>query len=279
VSGIVSKPAVGVPNWIRKPRLLIDRKRCKLRLSTQLRVHTVKTDEAPLWHIFIVDGGSQRRYRASRCEEGITEKFCADLMSGQDALAHWSNAYPQNASKSVASPASGKADSFTPPCEWRTAIHEAGHAVAAIQLGTDGQDFGDVSIVSNGTLSGFFQMSPCGGDTEEVSRHLIVSCSGYGALRALGFDEEFACVGCGDDFEQSNTLIGRHSLAPLEYWKALAVNLFSWNENREAVRLVARELVKAKRLNGEHAQILVEYAVGEISKSDLDKWQFLTSGR
>jgi hypothetical protein len=159
--------------------------------------------------------------------------------------------------------------------EQRTALHEAGHAVSAIQLGIDGQDFGVVTIVPEGLKNGSFSMREMCCTDLEIQRDIVVNCAGYGALRALGYPESIACIGCGDDFGKAEKLIEGWLLSPLDHWKDQATQLLSIPENALAVSRVSAELLKHKTLGPEYITILVMASTGIVSQLELDQFKMI----
>jgi hypothetical protein len=155
----------------------------------------------------------------------------------------------------------------------RTALHEAGHVVAAIQLGVDGQDYGRVTIVPKDQTNGSFSMCEISESISEIKRDIVINCAGYGALRALGYPEDFACRGCGDDFVKSANLIDQYSLLPLSHWKDQATQLLSLPDNVLAVRAIADNLLKYKILGPVYATVVFEFAIGMISSVEFDQFK------
>ncbi|MCX7209744.1 MAG: hypothetical protein NTZ99_05070, partial [Burkholderiales bacterium] len=107
----------------------------------------------------------------------------------------------------------------------------------------------------------------------EVQRDIVINCSGYGALHALGYSQDFACTGCEDDFDKSVILIENWKLPALNHWKNLATDFLSYAENSRAVRSVADSLIKHKELGPEYTQILVRIAIGLDTKDFLEEWK------
>jgi hypothetical protein len=155
----------------------------------------------------------------------------------------------------------------------RTALHEAGHAVAAIQLGVDGQDYGFVTVIPQGNINGSFSISEISDSISDIHRDIIINCAGYGALRALGYSESFASIGCGDDFAKSKILIKKYSLLPLNHWKDQAISLLSLPKNTRAVKAVADNLLQHKTLGPIYTQITVKAATGLLSSIEFQQYK------
>lgn len=155
----------------------------------------------------------------------------------------------------------------------RIALHEAGHAVAAIKLGIDGQDLGVVTIVPKDHMNGSFSMREMSCTYLEIRHDIIINCAGYGALRASGYPESIACIGCGDDFGKAEKLIKGWSLSPLDHWKDQATQLLSIPENALAVSRVSAELLKHKTLGPEYINVLVMAATGLLSKIEVEQFK------
>lgn len=85
--------------------------------------------------------------------------------------------------------------------EQKTAIHEAGHAVAHVRLGIL-QDI--LTIVPDGYFAG--AVSSEGIETVEdadmAEKMVLAYCASFSALIAYGYPTELALVGCNDDFEK-----------------------------------------------------------------------------
>ena len=155
----------------------------------------------------------------------------------------------------------------------RTALHEAGHAVAAIQLGVDLQDYGFVTIIPQGNMNGSFNIREISDSISDIHRDIIINCAGYGALRALGYSKSFASIGCGDDFAKSKILIKKYSLLPLNHWKEQAISLLSLPKNTRAVKAVANNLLQHKTLGPIYTQIVVEAATGPLSSIEFQQYK------
>lgn len=93
-----------------------------------------------LWHVFVEDNDGQEKYRGSRCDEQQADVFCLELKSGVIDEQDWRNAYWKRSIEVHLPVYSSKRISADLANEQRTAIHEAGHAVAAIQLGVSGRN-------------------------------------------------------------------------------------------------------------------------------------------
>jgi len=159
----------------------------------------------------------------------------------------------------------------------KTAIHEAGHAVALRRLWPGGRYAGELSIVSDGVLAGFHQqeelMIPVADNSPEADEALhneaIVCCAGYAACIAHGYSEDEAAAGCDSDFEKVDT-------KQLDAMKREAVELMRKPENLQAVERVADELLKRERIDGQTVDVLLEVAFGESSEADYRQYLQMT---
>jgi hypothetical protein len=229
--------------------------------------------EYTLWHIFVINNHGREMYRGSRCSDGDADEFCAELRNGAIDSQHWQNAHSIRATKFQPGNLPVPTSVDMPTDREHTALHEAGHAVAAVQLGLDGQDYGSVTIIPSETMNGSFSMSALGSTVCEAQRDIVISCAGYGALRALGYPEHFASTGCGEDFSVAETLIRRWSLPPIDYWKDLTTQLFVLHENAQAVKDVAKNLIKYKTNGPEFIHITVGVAIGLLSQLEVEKFK------
>ena len=225
-----------------------------------------------MWHIFVVSDDGSKLYRGSRCSESEANAFCIELMTGLIDTQDWKDAsYRLGTSlPSLANPGSYIGELTD---EQRTALHEAGHAVTAIQLGTDLSDYGQTTIVPKEYMSGSFRMRESCDTLSEVERDLIINCAGYGALRSLGYPEEFSSTGCGDDFGKAQDLIDNWELQSLDHWKMEATQLLSLPANATAVQSVAEALLKHKTLGPDYTTILVLTSSGIMSQLDCEQFE------
>ena len=169
--------------------------------------------------------------------------------------------------------------------EEHVAIHEAGHFVAHQRLLGDSGFYQDhVSIISDGESAGRFVAEPIefpvvvDEDTVELARQdelfrrdAIIFLAGYAALKALGASEDAAILGCESDFEGAKALSsGDEQVFTL--LKDETINLMSDSKNLAAVKLVAAELVKHKKISCSTLEILLEVIDGE---SDMDDYNLV----
>ena len=222
-----------------------------------------------MWHIFVVSHDGSEAYRGSRCSEAEAEAFCIDLMEGLIDIPNWKDASYRLGTgvPSLANPGPYSGDLADGQ---RIAFHEAGHAVAAIQLGVDLSDYGQTTIVPKGYTNGSFRMRESYDTSSEAERDLIINCAGYGALRSLGHPEELASTGCGDNFSKARALIRGWALQSLDHWKMEATQLLSLPPNTKAVKRVAEELLKHKTLGPEYSTVLVLTSTGIMSQLDCE---------
>jgi hypothetical protein len=233
---------------------------------------TEEMREYSLWHIFVLDHYGQEKYRGSRCDNEQAKDFCQDLRSGLIDRQDWRDAYYRHLTE-VDIPLVHSLNEALLTDEQRTAIHEAGHAVAAIQLGINGQDYGSVTITPKDNMSGNFSMREMRSTPSELQSDLIINCSGYGALRVTGHNKNLSCTGCGDDFSKAEKLIAEFSLPSLHHWKCLATNLLSLPENTRAVKAVAECLLQHKKLGPIYTEITVMAAMGLMSVAEVEQFK------
>ncbi len=157
---------------------------------------------------------------------------------------------------------------MTDPELYRTAIHEAGHAVAFIRLFPD-RDGSHVTIdPHDGSLGAFYaedvaftEMSVSEADAErQFLNHAVYCCAGYAAVLAAGEPDELALRGCGQDFEQA----GRF----LDEGKRIAVALMAQPKNVTTVKFLADELMRWKTIPWEHAEVAVGVGDGECTMEE-----------
>ena len=151
----------------------------------------------------------------------------------------------------------------------KTATHEAGHAVAFARLFPD-LVCGGVSIEPDHeemTLGRHFgEEMAMFADTpdEQADAHFqnwaVYCCAGYAAVLVTGYTETQAAGGCESDFEGA----GRF----LEIGKQKAVELVQRPENIRAVKHVAEELLRRKRIDADHLPMLIGFADGEMTAEE-----------
>jgi hypothetical protein len=150
----------------------------------------------------------------------------------------------------------------------RTAIHEAGHAVAHTRL-----DIlqGRCTIVPSDTAAG--SVTAEGAEhvwsPEDARKQVIAYCAGYAALAATGVDESTARLGADSDFDRAIHLIEFWGLeGNLETWCQKAKELMGQPENLAAVQRVADELVRVRTVEFEDIDILVDITDGLATEDD-----------
>ncbi len=154
----------------------------------------------------------------------------------------------------------------------RTAVHEAGHAVACHRLFPD-RDTGELSITPKDENLGahraqkmYVEIDTSDAEAEALfMADAIYSCAGYGALKALGYPEKKASLGCGLDFEEAG-----HRLADA---KIKAVALMRRPENMKAIVFLANELLKIETMQPDHVAVAIDTADG--ANTMLEYQQFL----
>jgi len=166
--------------------------------------------------------------------------------------------------------------------EEHIAIHEAGHAVAHMRLFPVGRYLGVASIVPGEGYSGRFASEPLEFplDVDEdileqaVHKEAVCFCAGYAALIAAGYDEDTAAAGCGDDFSKAEECF-RQDLRAV---KTEAVKLMARPENVKAVRLIADELLKRKRIFGDLLYALLDLSDGESTEVEFKRYELSREG-
>lgn len=229
--------------------------------------------EYSLWHLFALNYANQAHYCGSRFNEEQAKRFYDELKYEIIDSEFWKDIYYCLAEENYGQYLPHKFEIETLKTEQRTALHEAGHAVAAIQLGLDLQDIGSVTVVPKAQMNGSFSINEMQSNIFEVHRDIVINCSGYGALRALGFPEDYACTGCDDDFDKSEILIANWKLTSLNYWKNLATKFLSIPKNASALQVVADSLIKYKILGPEYTQILIRAELGLYTHDFLEDFK------
>ncbi len=155
--------------------------------------------------------------------------------------------------------------------ETSTAIHEAGNAVAFVRLFPD-LVCDSVSIEpEEDTLGRHFgeEMSlPFDSPDERAESYFnnvaVHCCAGYAATLVAGYSEAQAIKGCENDFEEAG-----HRL---EAGKREAVKLMQCPENRLAVERVVEELLRRRRLDGDHIEVLIDVADGKTTEEEYQQF-------
>jgi len=165
----------------------------------------------------------------------------------------------------------------------KTAIHEAGHAVACYRLFGDDRYGGRLTIVPRGDLLGSHRAEELVFDgTEEVTaeerqafeNEAIYSCAGYAAMLAAGYAEEEALAGCEADFEKAERVCN----VRLYVSKEKAMALMMQPQNIAAVARVAGELLSSSTLESEEIEILIDVADGEATEQDYQQYLVMKRG-
>jgi hypothetical protein len=142
-----------------------------------------------------------------------------------------------------------------------TAIHEAGHAVAAVRLDIE---YGRATIVPD-VEAGNLGLVSCDENYfvlehqddmgcvstvshELVENQLILCLAGYAARIAAGHSEEDSMDGTGKDISDAVELLAKVPSLPLDHWKEKVVALMQRPENVNAVQRVACQLLKDRCL-------------------------------
>ncbi len=153
--------------------------------------------------------------------------------------------------------------------ERKTAIHEAGHAVASVRLFPDRLVL-EVSIEPEpdkgllGKHAADELTVLCSTPDEQAAASFeaeaIYSCAGYAAVLAAGYPEAEAIAGCESDFAEAGDL--------LDIGKSKAVELMQRPENQQAVKHVADELSRHRCLDGDHVAVLINVADGDMTEKE-----------
>ncbi len=160
-----------------------------------------------------------------------------------------------------------------------TAIHEAGHAVASVRLFPDKLVLG-VSIEPEpdkgrlGTHAAEELTVLCSTPDEQAAASFeaeaTYSCAGYAAVLAAGYPEAEAIAGCESDFAEAGDL--------LDIGKSKGVEQMQRPKNLRAVKHVAEELSRLRYLDGEHVEVLIDLADGEMTEEEYQTY-LKVSGR
>ncbi|MEW8073317.1 MAG: hypothetical protein AB2826_23130 [Candidatus Thiodiazotropha sp.] len=155
-----------------------------------------------------------------------------------------------------------------------TAIHEAGHATAHARLGIDQGMTTIVPNYENETLGAVQAEGAAHAYTkEEAENHVIAYCAGYAALIVNGCSGKEALLGTDGDFENAEDLIKLWQLDPLEAWKQKTVNFLSEESNKRVTERISAELLKAKTLDLDDIEFLVDIADGEATEDDYEEFK------
>lgn len=155
----------------------------------------------------------------------------------------------------------------------KTAIHEAGHAVAHVRLALEhaGAHIIPDGVRLLGAAIGEGQEHVY--DKSKAERVVVAFCAGYAALVAAGYVDEMARTGADDDFDQACQLIEFWGLTgDIAAWQAQAVQLMRQPENMAAVDLVSKHLLQRERLDGDFVGVLVELADGDATDADFARY-------
>ncbi len=157
---------------------------------------------------------------------------------------------------------------MTDPELYRTAIHEAGHAVAFVRLfpGRYGDtvtiepEAGNLGAFTAEDVS-FVEASATEDDArQQFLNHAVYCCAGYAAVLATGEPEHVAVRGCELDFEQAEPF--------LEEGKRIATALMSQPGNVKAVKMLADELLQRRTMIWDLTAVLIDVADGEATPED-----------
>ena len=165
----------------------------------------------------------------------------------------------------------------------KTAIHEAGHAVAFYRLFGDSWRIGHtVSIEPKDDTAGRHaaeDLSFEGADEltpdqrQMFENEAIYACAGYAALIAADYPEDEAENGCWSDFECAE----KCSDKPLATIKQESIALMSRPENVNAMRRIADELLLRKKLDSDVVDVLIDVADGKTTEEDYQRFLALVA--
>lgn len=167
---------------------------------------------------------------------------------------------------------------MTDPELLRTAIHEAGHAVAFVRLFPDRYGI-DLTIELDGESLGSMDSENIADASPEMSdieakQHLlnyaVFRCAGFAAVLATGEPEEIAQLGCGDDFEQAGGF--------LDEGKRIAVALMAQPSNIKAVKHLAEELMRRRTMIWDLVTLSIDFADGEATSEEYQGFLALMAG-
>jgi hypothetical protein len=157
-----------------------------------------------------------------------------------------------------------------------TAIHEAGHFVCGFRYRLDADSVSIVADYDAGS-AGRVAQEDSHWDREQGVVQVQALCAGYAALVAAGFPAAVAELGCDNDFERAEDICAFWDLGPLAERKAEAVVFMSTPENRRAVDVLARELCRRDSIDGDYANVLVDYADGECTAEEVQQYRAFRS--
>ena len=162
----------------------------------------------------------------------------------------------------------------------RTAIHEAGHAVAHSRLGIlqdhvsiDPENiYDDEGNLLGATLgSAIAEGAEHVNSKEEAGDQVIACYAGYAALGAAGYSEEDAACGADDDFCIASYLLESWQIGEESDWKGKALAMMREQKNIAAVTRVAEELLQERRLVMDQINTLIEVADDEIPEEEYQR--------
>lgn len=154
----------------------------------------------------------------------------------------------------------------------KTAIHEAGHAVACYRL-MPGRYTGDLTIVANeeeGYAGAHETLESWDDNSEAAKQEVLHVCAGYAACVAAGFDDVTARLGCSHDFERAEEIITRWNLLPLDDHLRQAIDLMRQTLNLRAVKRLADELTVWKTLDGDEITVLIDVADEDTPEAEAE---------
>lgn len=152
--------------------------------------------------------------------------------------------------------------------DWRTAVHEAGHAVAHVRLASTFY-LGNVTIIPDGHRAGCGQFEELWTESADDWRNeVVVLCAGYAAAVVFGHDRRTARHGARSDFDKASAIIAAWNMRPLREHIRVAEKLIERPENRKAVRAIAEGLIEVRTVSGEWVEVVIEWSDGQISDED-----------
>lgn len=163
----------------------------------------------------------------------------------------------------------------------KTAIHEAGHAVACCRF-MPSRYVNMVTIIPDheeGYEGAHAPAESWDFDANAALNDVLYICSGYAACVAAGIESTLAAEGCDSDFDYAKQIIENWRLAPLEEHLSKAISLMQQPENLRAVRLIATELMEYRLLFSDEIEALIEVADANATEEDLARFRILSNAK
>jgi hypothetical protein len=160
---------------------------------------------------------------------------------------------------------------------YKTAIHEAGHAVMANRLGAPVEFVSITPRPDDGTLGHSTSDDEVWEtDADGAKKRVLSLLAGWAAVRAGGIGNP--AQGCAQDFVRASELLQAWKLGSLKRWKRRALAIMRRPENMRAVALVAEKLQTYSRVDGQLFDLIVMRADGEIAPAYFASWEQQLTG-